>query len=321
MQIKGWRLSAAFPFVNAAAGLSLLFAATACGRQETPTETPDQSPVISGEIELPAVWSTRPLQGKVRDVALSSGSGAVLAVAYDAGGLEFFDMEGDRLGEPTRFHLKDIADGRATNIQGTQLTIFPGVTQEGTLKAFVFGEGLVAPAQIDLPIPEERMVEGLCTGEAGSQGLMRIAYWTISNNRLLRTGVIGQTGDELTWEEEAATEAGFPITSCVFAYDTLVASPRSAASASLTRGDNSALLSIEEGGPLQISTDLGMTTNAITVRDGITVTAPDAPTAVSANGSLPAGGYPGGVVVIAGETSEGTHQVVFVDPSAITLKD
>ncbi|PKP80174.1 MAG: hypothetical protein CVT79_16500 [Alphaproteobacteria bacterium HGW-Alphaproteobacteria-18] len=261
------------------------------------------------------------MQGKVSDVALSSGSGAILAVAYEAGGLEFFDMEGDRLGEPTRFHLKDLADGRSATIQGTHLTLFPGVTQDGTLKAYVFGEGLVAPAQIDLPIPEERMVEGLCTGEAGTQGLMRIAYWTMANNRVLRTGIVSQAGEDLTWTEEAATEAGFPITSCVFAYDTLVASPRSAASASLTRGENSALLSIEEGGPLQISTDLGMTTSDVMVRDGITVTAPNEPTAVSAHGSLPAGGYPGGVVVIAGETSEGTHQVVFVDPSAITLKD
>lgn len=320
MQIKGWRLSAAFPFVNAAAGLSLLFAASACGRQEAPAVDPGQPPVISGQIELPAVWSTRPLQGEVRDVALSSGSGAILAVAYDAGGLEFFDMEGERLGEPARFHLKDLADGRSASIDGAQLTIFPGVTEEGTLKAYVFGSGLLGPAQIDLPIPEERMVEGLCTGEAGSQGLMRLAYWTISDNRTLRTGIVGQTGDELSWTEEAATEAGFPVTSCVFAYDTLIASPRSAASASLTRGENSALLSIEEGGQLQISTDLGMTTNEVAVRDGITITAPDTPTAVTAHGTLPAGGYPGGVVVIAGETSEGTHQVVFVDPSAITLQ-
>ena len=320
MQIKGWRLSAAFPFVNAAAGLGLLFAASACGRQEAPTVDPAQAPVISGQIELPAVWSTRPLQGEIRDVALSSGSGAILAVAYDAGGLEFFDMEGERLGEPARFHLKDLADGRSASIEGAQLTIFPGVTEEGTLKAYVFGSGLLGPAQIDLPIPEERMVEGLCTGEAGSQGLMRLAYWTISDNRTLRTGIVSQTGDELSWTEEAATEAGFPVTSCVFAYDTLIASPRSAASASLTRGENSALLSIEEGGQLQISTDLGMTTNEIAVRDGITITAPDSPTAVTAHGTLPAGGYPGGVVVIAGETSAGTHQVVFVDPSAITLQ-
>ena len=320
MQIKGWRLSAAFPFVNAAAGLSLLFAASACGRQEAPTVDPAQAPVISGQIELPAVWSTRPLQGEIRDVALSSGSGAILVVAYDAGGLEFFDMEGERLGEPARFHLKDLADGRSASIEGAQLTIFPGVTEEGTLKAYVFGSGLLGPAQIDLPIPEERMVEGLCTGEAGSQGLMRLAYWTISDNRTLRTGIVSQTGDELSWTEEAATEAGFPVTSCVFAYDTLIASPRSAASASLTRGENSALLSIEEGGQLQISTDLGITINEIAVRDGITITAPDSPTAVTAHGTLPAGGYPGGVVVIAGETSAGTHQVVFVDPSAITLQ-
>lgn len=321
MQIKGWRLSAAFPFVNAAAGLSLLFAATACGRQEPPEEAPAQDTEISGQIELPAVWSTRPLQGKIRDVALSSGSGAILAVAYDAGGLEFFDMEGDRLGEPARFRLKDLADGRSADIQGTQLTLFPGVTEEGALKAYVFGTGLVAPAQIDLPIPEERSVEGLCTGEAGSQGLMRLAYWTMADNRTLRTGIVSQTGEDLTWTEEAATQAGFPITSCVFAYDTLVASPRSAATASLTRGQNAALLSIETGGPLQISTDLGMTTSEVSVTDGITITAPDAPTAVTAHGSLPAGGYPGGVVVIAGETSEGTHQAVFVDPSAITLQD
>ncbi|MFN3610295.1 MAG: hypothetical protein ACK4Y9_14635 [Hyphomonas sp.] len=244
-----------------------------------------------------------------------------MAVAYDAGGLEFFDMEGDRLGEPTRFHLRGLADGRSANIEGTQLTLFPGVTEEGLLKAYVFGEGLVAPAQIDLPIPEDRMVDGLCTGDAGTQGLMRLAYWTMSDNRTLRTGIVSQTGGDLGWTEEAATEAGFPITSCVFAYDTLVASPRSAASASLTRGENSALLSIEDGGPLQISTDLGMTTNNVMVRDGITITAPDEPTAVTAHGSLPAGGYPGGVVVIAGETSDGTHQVVFVDPSAITLKE
>jgi hypothetical protein len=320
MQIKGWRLSAAFPFVNAAAGLSLLFAASACGRQEAPAVDPAQAPVISGQIELPAVWSTPPLQGEVRDVALSLGSGAILAVAYDAGGLEFFNMEGERLGEPARFHLKDLADGRSASIDGAQLTIFPGVTEEGTLKAYVYGSGLLGPAQIDLPIPEERMVEGLCTGEAGTQGLMRLAYWTISDNRTLRTGIVNQTGEDLSWTEEDATEAGFPITSCVFAYDTLIASPRSAASASLTRGENSALLSIEEGGQLQISTDMGMTTNEIAVRDGITITAPESPTAVTAHGTLPAGGYPGGVVVIAGETTDGTHQVVFVDPSAITLQ-
>lgn len=320
MQIKGWRLSVAFPFVNAAAGLSLLFAATSCSRQETPVDKPAQTAVISKNIELPAIWSTRPLQGKVRDVALSAGSGAVLAVAYDAGGLEFFDMDGERLGEITRFHLKGLADGRSASIGGASLTIFPGITNDGKLKAYVFGEGLIAPAQVDLPITEERMVEGLCTGDAGSQGILRLAYWTLANNRLLRTGIIAESGGDLTWREEDATETGFPITSCVFSHDTLIASPRSISAASLTRGNASALLSIEEGGPVQISTDMGLTTTSISLRDGITITAPDIPTALTAQGTLPAGGFPGGVVVVAGETDDGSHQVVFVDPSAITLQ-
>ena len=45
------------------------------------------------------------------------------------------------------------------------------------------------------------------------------------------------------------------------------------------RGDFDALLSIEDGSGLQVSTDLGMTNTEITVRDGITVIAPDAPDA------------------------------------------
>ncbi|MFN3314174.1 MAG: hypothetical protein ACK46Q_12000 [Hyphomonas sp.] len=274
---------------------------------------------MTGDLELPAVWSTRPLTGEVRDIALSSGSGALLAVAYERGGLEFFDMEGDRLGEPANFRIRALADGRYANVADTDLTLFPGVTEAGELKAYVFSPGLVAPAQIDLPIGEDRLVEGLCTGESGPQGLMRLAYWTVANNRVLRTGLIGTNGTDLTWTEEAMTETAFPVMSCVFAHDTLVASPRAIASAALTRGGVSALLSIEATGPIQISTDYGMTRTDISVRDGITVTAPDQPTAMTAQGTLPAGGYPGGVVVIAGETTDGNYQAVFVDPSAITL--
>jgi len=321
MQIKGWRLSAAFPFVNAAAGLSLLFAATACGRQDAGLDTPADPPVLTGDLELPAVWSTRPLTGEVRDIAISSGSGAMLAVVYERGGLEFFDMEGDRLGQPANFRVRALADGRYANVADTDLTLFPGVTEAGELKAYVFSPGLVAPAQIDLPVGEERLVEGLCTGDSGPQGLMRLAYWTVSSNRVLRTGIIGTNGTDLTWTEEAVTETAFPVTSCVFAHDTLVASPRAIASASLTRGGVSALLSLEETGPIQISTDYGLTSTDISVRDGITITAPDRPTAMTAQGTLPAGGYPGGVVIVAGETTEGTHQAVFIDPSAITLTE
>lgn len=319
MQIKGWRLVAASPFVNAAAGAILLFGAAACSRQEKAEDTPPQAARIAAGIELPAVWATRALSGPIEDVALSTGSGAVLAVAFQRGGLEFFDLEGERIGQPALFRLRALADGRSTTIAGTDVTLFPGVTDSGALKGYIYSPGLVAPAQIDLPIPEERSVAGLCTGDAGSQGLIRVAYWTVANSMQLVTGVLSESNGDLAWEPEALTPAPMPISSCVFAGGELIASA-AADSAPLTRGDLSALLSLDETSALQISTDYGLTNTEISVRDGITIDAPRNPTALSAHGTLPAGGFPGGVVVVAGETAGGEHQVVFIDPSSITLE-
>ncbi len=318
MQIKGWRLSAASPFVNAAAGLVLFFAAAACSRQaETPPDAADPIAIAAG-LELPAVWATRPLPGAVSDVALSSGSNGVLAVAYARGGLDFFDFDGERIGEQTRFRLKDLADGRSMTVGDLNVTVFPAVTHEGALKAYVFSPGLVAPAQVDLPILEARSVAGLCSGDAFGAGLMRIAYWTTADSSVLKTGILNETGGEFGWTEETPTQADFPVTSCVFSGDTLVASPSSDSAASLSRGDYSALLSLDDGGPLRVSTDYGLTSTEIRVRDGITILAPKAPSALTALGTMQSGGYPGGIVVLAGETSEDVHQVVFVDPSALT---
>jgi len=320
MQIKGWRLSAASPFVNAAAGAIVLFGAVACSREEKGPEAPPQAAPITAGLELPAVWSTRPLSGPVRDVAMSTGGGAILAVAYERGGLDFFNMDGEQIGEPSLFRLKAIADGRSTSIGEASVTLFPGITEAGDLKGYVFSPGLMAPTQIDLPIDEERDIQGLCTGDSSAGGLIRIAYWTMANSMSLTTGVLSEVNGDLTWTPEASTQTDFPVTSCVFAYDTLVASPRSEDSASLTRGKYSALLSLEEGKPIQISTDYGLTTMDVGVRDGITIQAPRNPTAITAQGTLPAGGFPGGVVVVAGENASGEHQVVFIDPSEITLE-
>ena len=46
----------------------------------------------------------------------------------------------------------------------------------------MFSPGLMAPTQIDLPIDEERDIQGLCTGDSSAGGLIRIAYWTMANS-------------------------------------------------------------------------------------------------------------------------------------------
>ncbi len=320
MQNKRRRVSAASLLVNAGAGLILLLGAAACRRGADTTEPVAKAPPIPAGIELPAIWSTTPLKGAVGDIALSTGATGMLAVAYERGGLEFFNLDGERIGEPQIFKLKAIADGRSVMVGETPVTVFPGVTSDGQIKAFIFTPGLMAPTQVDLPIAEERSVEGLCTGEAGSAGILRLAYWTISDNRTLRTGILSESNGDFKWREEDATPVDFSVSACAFSYDTLVASPRSDEAAALIRGDFRALVSLTRGGPVEISTDLGATSTQVSIRDGISVRAPKAPSAMTAVGSIQAGGYPGGILVLAGETEEGTHQVVFVDPSALTLR-
>lgn len=319
MEFKRWRLSATSPVVNAGLGLALLFTAAACSKPENAPETTPESSAIAADVELPAVWATRTLEGPVSAIALSGGSQGLLAVAYEKGGLQLFDMEAERIGEPTNFRLKALADGRATRIGDAQLTVFPGVTTDGTVKAYVYGEGLVAPAQVDLSVDGEQHIAGICSGPAGTQGILRLAFWTDTNDRVLQAGIVKENSGELTWDRGESTFTNFPIHSCAYTSDTLVASPRAFAAAPLIRGNVSALLSLEPGSGLQVSTDLGMTTNTVNIRDGLSVFAPEKPVAMAAMGTMMSGGYPGGVIALAGEVQPGDNQVVFIDPSPITL--
>ena len=319
MEFKRWRLSATSTVVNAGLGLALLFATAACSKQEKAPEPPPEAPAVTADVELPAVWSTRTLDGPVSAIALSGGSSGMLAVAYQKGGLQFFDMEAERVGEPTHFQVRALAEGRATTIGGSYLTVFPGVTDDGTMKAYVYGEGLVAPAQVDLAVDGEKAIAGVCSGPAGTQGIMRLAFWTDTNDRVLQAGIVKENNGELVWDRGESTFTDFPIHSCAYTSDTLVASPRATAAAPLVRGKLSALLSLEPDSGLQISTDLGMTTNAVHIRNGLSVNAPDKPVAMAAMGTMLSGGYPGGVIALAGEVKPGDNQVVFIDPSVITL--
>jgi hypothetical protein len=319
MQFKRWRLSAVSPLVNAGLGLALLFTATACSKQDKQADTKPETPVIAAGTQLPAVWATRPLEGQVSSIALSGGLRGILAVAYEKGGLQFFDMEAEKLGEKANFRLKALGSGESAIIEDRSITVFPGITREGELKGYIYGEGLIAPAQIDLPVTSDHAIVGVCSGPAPGTGLMRLAFWTDVNNSVLQNGIIKTDEGDLRWVSGESTFTDFPIKSCAFTSDTLVASPRASDAASLVRGPLDALISLENG-KLGISTDMGMTNSEIDVQDGITVTAPSMPDAMAAMGTMMSGGYPGGLIVIAGETKPGEYNAVFVDPSPLTLE-
>lgn len=320
MQFKRWRLSAASPFVNAGLGLSLLFTAAACSKTEKPSpEEENLKASTEAHVTLPAVWSTPPLAGEVGGLAISGGRSALIAVAYKGGGLQLFNMEGDPVAQPSRFNLRAIATGQSTISDDAFVTIFPGIDQGGALKGFIYGDGLLAPAIVDFPITEERKVSGLCAAPLEGDDLMRISYWMGASGQMIRTGRLGLENGDFTWVEENPTLTEFPVSSCTFLGDTLIASPSATDSTSLERDSFSGLLSVNSDGEVFLSDDAGTSVSPVEIRDGISFKAPVAPVSIDAMGNMLSGGYPGGVIVIAGETAPGEHSIVFVDPSALTL--
>ncbi len=320
MQFKRWRLSAASPFVNAGLGLSLLFTAIACSKSEKPASEEEKSGVSTEtHLTLPAVWSTPLTTGKVDDLAISGGRNALIAVTYEKGGLQLFNMEGDAVAQPANFDLRAIATGKSTIADNAFVTVFPGIDSAGALKGYIYGDGLLAPAIVDLPVTEERTISGLCSTPLEGDSLMRISYWMGSSGQMLKTGRLGLVDGDFTWEEETPTLTEFPVSSCAFANNTLIASPSAIDSASLERDSFSGLVSISEDGDVLLSDETGTDIKSVEIKDGISFKAPSSPIAIEAMGTMLSGGYPGGVIVMAGETSPGEHSIVFVDPSALTL--
>jgi hypothetical protein len=110
-----------------------------------------------------------------------------------------------------------------------------------------------------------------------------------------------------------------PITACTVNGTTGTAySEPVQAAASLRRLGRQTTIMSEGDGDLQIA--LGDNDPAtFEVRDGISVKVPSSPSALAATGDARGGGYPGGVVVLAGTLGASDHRVVLIDPSRITM--
>ena len=336
MGYKRWRLAATPDLVNAARGAACLIFLVSCSGGEDPRDTStrgqgaarvgqDQATSAlpqrdaDGRKMFPAVWSTRPLGGPVRDIALARGGSPLLAIAYESRGLELFNLEAERMTERVGFQVSDIADGQFAQIDGVGLTVFPGVDAEGNLKAWVYGEGLKAPAEIDLPIEVETYALGACSAPApeGSGALMRFAFWSFGDDRRLRTGKLRAEGGTFVWEDDGYVGADAPIAACQIARTgTELAPDGTRTIATFARGAETRQVFLREDGEL-LAGQQGQAPDSFGLREGITVAFPERPTAMSALGVATTGGYPEGLIVVAGETEPGVHQAVFVDPTGL----
>ncbi len=324
------RLSTRNGLVNALPMLALLFIASACGGPSQSADetapniaeitTPDQPEAETG-LSLPAVWSTRDLGAPLRSVGIAGELGSTIAATYEDGGLQLFDFEGERITEKADLNAAQVANGRYLLLSGTAVTVFPGIDQDGDLKAYIHGGEMAAPIAYDLDSGEDTAIAGLCSAAPAveSDGVLRLAFWTEIDPTKLISGRLVQVAEELVFLPDEPVTADRPIKSCELAGTgaTVTAAPIRASTLLNRRGKTVSLLLDTSGGFTVTTAD---ETNApLVIRDGISVTMPVLPIDMAGTGDTRGGGYPGGVVVVAGEIPDGSHRLVFIDPSALTL--
>ena len=322
-------LRAAKRLVNAPSALILLFLATACSPAQEPVEnqgtdtasSTDQIAEPEGLI-LPAVWQTNDLGGPIASIGVAGALGSTVAVAFEDGGLQFLDLEGERVTEKADIGVAQVADGRFLQLQGTPVTLFPGITTDGDLSLYIHGGVLDEPLPYPLDAGTDEVIEGLCSGAPAFErdGVMRIGFWTRGDRRELKLGRLVEIGDNLILLLDEPARAAADITACVLTdtEDVAYSAPVLAASELNNRSKAYRFLLDDTGGYTLITGEGGV--EPFEVLDGITVRPPRLPVDMAGTGDARGGGYPGGVIVIAGLSSTGAHTVTYIDPSRVTLE-
>ncbi|NBC20288.1 MAG: hypothetical protein GVY06_04460, partial [Alphaproteobacteria bacterium] len=213
----------------------------------------------------------------------------------------------------------DLANGHYAEIDGAGVTVFPGLNREGDLKAYVYGDGLITPAQVELPVEADGRIAGICSTRAqGREGdILRLGYWTDEAPQRLQVGVISVEDGEFAWRDVSEGEAGMDIGACSLEGGMEFSETGARARGGLVRPGSFARVTLSQAGELRAGRE-GETLSPLALRDGITVRVPVKPSAMAALGAPFGGGYPGGVIVVAGETGPDTHQAVFVDAGDLT---
>ncbi|GAB5455277.1 MAG: hypothetical protein Hens2KO_15060 [Henriciella sp.] len=322
-------LRAAKRLVNAPSALTLLLLAAACSPADAPVETETVSPPVdtaetadSEGLSLPAVWQTNDLGGPINSIGVAGGLGSTVAVVFADGGLQFLDLEGERVTEKADIEILRVADGRFLQLQGTPVTVFPGITQDGDLSLYLHGGDLPEPLPYPLDAGTDDRLEGICSGAPTFErdGIMRIGFWTQGARRELKLGRLVEVGDNLVLLLDEPARADRDITACVLTdtEDVAYSAPVVAALELSNRSKNYRFILDDLGGYTLVTPSDEVI--GFEVLDGITVRPPQIPTAMAGTGDARGGGYPGGVIVVSGLASTGAHTVTYIDPSKVTLE-
>ena len=318
MQFKRCGLVPDRPFVNACLSAGLLFL-IGCGQQGDSGTPRDTAPNANNGsvVSVPAVWSTRPLESAVEDIALAGGAASTIAVIYEDGAVQFFNLEGDRTTDMASLDAGTVAPGTYLLFGETGLTLFPGINQSGGLIAYAHSEGLPAPVELALPIETSGSVDVLCSRALGADddGDLEIAFWGAGEDTAT-FGTLGTDGDMFTFQPKPGPAVPASATDCAITTDGVSFNVSGSAIGTLARQSSQHFVFLTPAGALT-SAKVGEDATPLAVRDGISVKLPSPVRAMDALGQPLGGGYPGGVIVVAGETDSG-HQLVFIDATNLT---
>lgn len=322
-------LRAAKRLVNAPLALTLLFLATACGPGQEPVQTETVEPPVESaepaepaDLVLPAVWQTNDLGSPIASIGVAGGLSSSVAVVYEDGGLQILDLEGERITSKADMDVAAIADGRFVRLQNTAVTLYPGINGEGDLSLYIHGGELAEPLPYPLDAGTDDLIEGVCSGAPGldSDGILRIGFWTQGARRELKLGRLVEIGDNLVLLLDQPVQSQNDISTCVLTPTENVAYSDPALSATdLKHRNKTYRFLLDRFGGYTLITE----TNDVAgfeVLDGITVRPPARPVDMAGTGDARGGGYPGGVLVIAGQSNSGVHTVTYIDPSKVTLQ-
>ena len=317
------RLRPTHHIVNASLAAMVIFLAACSADKTETTENPPENnaPVTPIEnantVELQAVWATNPLTDSITSLAFVGGPQPILAASLADGGLQLFDLQGDRITAPVDLSVKRIASGQAVVLGGVALTLFPGINLNDDLSFYAYARALGDPVELDFLQGID--AAGLCAGPPlDDTAVMQLAYWTKATPTELVHGHVAQDeSEELSWHPIATikSEAG-PITACLADAELQLATADQAdkalSLAALEKYGERFVFAQTQNGGLNMTDQRGQTRPA-KVLDGITVRTPNPPRAMAVLSDVQFGNYPNGLLVLGGSV-KGEIQITLIEP-------
>ncbi|MEO0883724.1 MAG: hypothetical protein AAFY34_13490 [Pseudomonadota bacterium] len=322
MVFKRVRLRPASPLVNAGLAAAVIFLGACSGSEdETPSASTDQTSPETPEapentVILPAVWNTDPLHAPVTDIAFAGGSTPIMLALFEDGTAQVFDLNAERLTEPAPLDVALVTSGIEQAFGADTLSVFPALDPAGAPQLVVFTPALPAPSVIAL---NENLndARGLCIAETPDQGTS-FSFSAILEQAEDNTSDPNAYGHIIVTEDEefdilpaSAPAVTRPYTECDYR------GPPAGDTALLRQGDQVTELQLTPFGTLvskPSGADIG---TPITIRDGITVRASKAPTAIATLSEVRFGNYPSGIIAVAGPLENGEHRIALIEPEPL----